>query len=64
MITANYYTVIEFNADGRERIESAIMTIRDIVDAFAKVGGSTSDVEAELMTAAHTLESIRDGERW
>lgn len=64
MITANAYTVVEFDDLGRERIEAAIKTIRDVADAFSKVGGGTSDVDAELMTAAHILESILDGERW
>lgn len=64
MITANAYTVVEFDTEGRERIESAAATIRDVINAFRKVGGGTSSVEENLEEAMAVLYSIIDGERW
>lgn len=64
MITANEYTIVEFDNDGRERIESAIFTIRDVVDALRKVGGQTSGLEDELETGASCLQAILDNTRW
>lgn len=64
MITGNMYTVVEFDSEGRERIESAATTIRDVINAFRKVGGETSSVEENLEEAMAILYSIIDGERW
>ena len=64
MITGNMYTVVEFDTEGRKQIESAAATIREVIDAFRKVGGQTSSVEENLEEAIAILYSIIDGERW
>ncbi len=64
MIDANMYVKIEFDEEGRKRIEDAYLTINSIIAALQNVGGHTTQMEDDLDTAKYYLCAILDGTVW
>lgn len=64
MIDANMYVKIEFDEEGRKKIEEAYLTINNIIAALQNVGGHTTQMEDDLDTAKDYLQAILDGTVW
>lgn len=64
MISANYYVKVKFDDEGRRKIEQAIETIREVLDAVEKVGGHTNELENSLDDAQAHLVAILDKTLW
>ena len=64
MIDANMYVKVEFDEEGRKKIEEAYLTINNIIAALQNVGGHTTQMEDDLDTAKDYLQAILDGTVW
>lgn len=64
MIDANMYVKVEFDEEGRKKIEEAWFTINKIIEVLKKTGGQTSQMEDELERANEYLQAILDGVVW
>ncbi len=64
MIDANMYVKVEFDEDGRKKIEDAAITIGKIIEVLQNVGGHTTQMEDDLDTAKYYLCAILDGTVW
>lgn len=64
MIDANMYVKVEFDEEGRKKIEEAYLTIYGIIAALSNVGGFTSQMQEDLRTANGYLQAILDGVTW
>lgn len=64
MIDANMYVKVEFDEEGRKKIEEAYLTINGIIAALNNVGGFTSQMQKDLRTANSYLQAILDGVTW
>lgn len=64
MIDANMHVKVEFDEEGRKKIEEAYLTINNIIAALQNVGGHTTQMEDDLDTAKDCLCAILDGTVW
>lgn len=64
MIDANMYVKVEFDEEGRKKIEEAYLTVCEIIDRLRKVGRDTYTMEHDLDQAASYLQAILDGVLW
>lgn len=64
MISAEIYTKVMFDEKGKEKIEDAVFTIREIIDALNKAGGSTDGIVDDLEEAESVLRAILEGTIW
>lgn len=64
MIDANMYVKVEFDEEGRKKIEGAYETLTEIVGALKSVGGHTSEIEKQLEDTRSCLCEILDGTVW
>lgn len=64
MIDANMYVKVEFDEEGKKKIEDAYETLTEIVGALKSVGAHTSEMEKQLEDARAYLVAILDGTVW
>ena len=63
MITAESWIRVEFDEEGREKIEEAIKTMQDIRDALGKIT-SGCDWSDDLRRAIDTVQDMLNGEEY